>query len=483
MKISEIKLNPDNPREISADKFEKLKKSIKGFEKMLALRPLIIDEDNFVIGGNMRLKALADLGYTELKDEWVKRAGDLTEDEKKQFIITDNSSFGQYDWNAIANEWDHLPLTDWGVDIPEDWITEPEALEEDDQDVSDAISKADELKEKWGTAENQLWQLGENHRILCGDSTKQEDVERLMDGEKAELIHADPPYGMGKEKDGVANDNLYREKLDAFQMEWWKTFRPFLVDNASAYIWGNAEDLWRLWYADLKKSERLTFRNQIVWNKQHGQGMSSDQHRMFPTATEHCLFFMLGEQGFNNNADNYWEGFESIRSWLHSQAELMGWNANDIQKICGVGMYSHWFTKSQWTFIPQEHYVKLQTEAKNDAFKKDYDELKKDFYATRAYFDNTHDNMTDVWDFERVQGADRWEHAMPKPVKMVERIIQSSCPTNGITVEPFLGSGTTLIACQTLNRKCFGMEISPAYTGVCLERYFNLTGIEPKLIK
>ena len=78
--------------------------------------------------------------------------------------------------------------------------------------------------------------------MLCGDSTKAEDVARLIGDTRATLCHADPPYGMGKEKDGIANDNLYREKLDAFQMEWWRAFRPWLADNGSAYIWGNAED-------------------------------------------------------------------------------------------------------------------------------------------------------------------------------------------------------------------------------------------------
>jgi DNA modification methylase len=111
--------------------------------------------------------------------------------------------------------------------------------------------------------------------------------------------------------------------LDAFQMQWWKACRPSIEDNGSAYIWGNAEEpCGGLWYVGgLKDSERLTFRNEIVWDKKHGQGMNSDQHRMYPTASERAIFFMLGEQGFNNNADNYWDGWEPIRAYYSAMAE------------------------------------------------------------------------------------------------------------------------------------------------------------------
>jgi ParB-like chromosome segregation protein Spo0J len=246
-------------------------------------------------------------------------------------------------------------------------------------DAEPQTSRADELQEKWGTAVGQLWQIGE-HRLLIGDCTVGENMARLMAGEKAVLIHADPPYGMGKEKDGIANDNLYRDKLDAFQMLWWKAARGHVEDNASAYIWGNAEDLWRLWYkGGLADSERLTLRNEVVWDKASGQGMESEQHRMFPTASERALFFMLGEQGFNNNADNYWEGWEPIRAYLKGEADEMGWAGKDIQRICGVGMYSHWFTESQWTFITREHYARLQQAAEGVTFRREYDELRREY--------------------------------------------------------------------------------------------------------
>jgi len=116
MKVTDIKSNPNNPRIIKDERFEKLKKSIKEFPKMMALRPMVINQDNIVLGGNMRLKALKELGYTELPDEWVKRAEDLTDEEARRFIIADNVGFGEHDWDMLANEWDAEELADWGLE-------------------------------------------------------------------------------------------------------------------------------------------------------------------------------------------------------------------------------------------------------------------------------------------------------------------------------------------------------------------------------
>jgi hypothetical protein len=117
MKLSKIKPNPNNPRIIKDDKFEKLKKSIKDFPKMMELRPMVINSDNIVLGGNMRLKALKELGYKEVPEEWIKRAEDLTEEEQRQFIIKDNVGFGEHDWEMLATEWDADELSDWGLDV------------------------------------------------------------------------------------------------------------------------------------------------------------------------------------------------------------------------------------------------------------------------------------------------------------------------------------------------------------------------------
>ena len=115
MNINEIKPNPNNPRIIKDDKFKKLVKSIQDFPQMLELRPIVIDENNVVLGGNMRLKACIEAG---LKDVPVLQAKDLTIKQKKEFIVKDNLGYGEWDWDDLANNWDDQLLTEWGLDIP-----------------------------------------------------------------------------------------------------------------------------------------------------------------------------------------------------------------------------------------------------------------------------------------------------------------------------------------------------------------------------
>ena len=126
MKINEIHTNKDNPKFIRDERFEKLKKSIEEFPKMMKLRPIIVDNAGMILGGNMRYKALVELGYKEIPDEWVKRAEELTEEERKRFVIVDNIGFGQWDWDLLANEWDEIELEEWGLELPTEWkLREP----------------------------------------------------------------------------------------------------------------------------------------------------------------------------------------------------------------------------------------------------------------------------------------------------------------------------------------------------------------------
>ena len=115
MKIQEIKSNPNNPRICKDHKFKQLVKSIQDFPQMLELRPIVIDENNMVLGGNMRLKACLEAGLTDVP---VIHANNLTEAQKKEFIIKDNISFGEHDWDSLANEWNIIELDEWGLDIP-----------------------------------------------------------------------------------------------------------------------------------------------------------------------------------------------------------------------------------------------------------------------------------------------------------------------------------------------------------------------------
>ena len=115
MRIEDIRPNPSNPRYISDDKFKKLVESIRSFPQMLELRPLVIDENNVVLGGNMRLRACIEAGLTDVP---VKQVMNFTKEQKEEFIIKDNSSYGSWDWDMLGNEWDDMPLADWGIDLP-----------------------------------------------------------------------------------------------------------------------------------------------------------------------------------------------------------------------------------------------------------------------------------------------------------------------------------------------------------------------------
>ena len=131
LKINEIKSNVSNPRIIKGHKFRKLVKSIKDFPEMLELRPIVIDENNVILGGNMRHKACVEAG---LKEVPVKIAKGLTVEQKQEFIIKDNVGFGEWEWDVLANDWDSVQLTEWGLDV---WQNEDDAIVEDDNFIRD----------------------------------------------------------------------------------------------------------------------------------------------------------------------------------------------------------------------------------------------------------------------------------------------------------------------------------------------------------
>ena len=473
VKLSEIKRNPDNPRLIKDNKYKKLVTSIIEFPEMLEIRPIVVNKDMIVLGGNMRLKACEEAG---LKEVPVIQADTLTAEQQREFIVKDNVGFGEWDWDMIANEWDAEQLDDWGLDLPIDFNVVEEEAEEDD------YTEPDDLKVD--VVLGDLIEIGE-HRLLCGDSTDSNQVAKLMNGEKADVAHNDPPYGMKKENDGVLNDNLNYSDLLNFNKEWIPLQWTHLKDNGSWYCWGIDEPLMDIYFDILKpfiKEQKATFRNLITWDKGHGQSQNSELTRSFATADEKCLFVMLGVQGFNNNKDNYFEGFESIRNYLVTQKNKLGWSTDKIIQITGKTSASHYFTKSQWHFPTKEHYNAIRIAADGDAFykeydalKKEYDALKKEYYSTRAYFNNTHDNMNNVWHFDRhVRQGNEGGHATPKPIPLCERVIKSSCPEGGLVIDSFLGSGSTMVAAHQLKRKCYGMELDPKYCQVIIDRMKKL---------
>jgi len=268
MELSKLKQNPNNPRVIKDANFQKLCKSIQEFPKMMALRPIVVDADNMVLGGNMRLKALQHLKFKQIPDEWVKNAADLTEDEQRRFIIADNVSGGEWDVEDLSANWDRQELEDWGLEI--EWpVIEPEATE-DDYEIPDTIETDIVLGD--------LFEIGE-HRLLCGDSTDSDQVSKLMDGKLADLVVTDPPYntGMkGNKKDAKAR--LSQMFDDSFTPEEWEELKTGAFNNYNLFTKGECALYvfidWRR-VAEFKEIVETIaeVKNVIVWDKGvHGLG-------------------------------------------------------------------------------------------------------------------------------------------------------------------------------------------------------------------
>jgi DNA modification methylase len=453
--------------------------------------PILVDNLDGIIAGHGRLAAAKQLGLEEVP---VVVLDHLDENQRRAYILADNRLALDAGWDEdlLAAELHELQdadfdlaLTGFNEDEIADLLADPEELP-----PSGPEDGGGELPEDPVSVLGDVWILGK-HRVMCGDSTSVDDVAKLMNGQTAYLLHADPPYGMGKEADGVVNDNLYREELDRFQMEWWATYRTFCASNASAYIWGNAPDLWRLWYAGgLADSERFELRNEIVCDKKSIAGMASPDMTQYPMATERALFFQFGNQFLGNvNSDEFPETWEPLRSYMEGEANAAGIKPGDIKRVCDCGMYSHWFTRAQFTLIPEKHYATLRA-AYPGRFARSWFDLKREWDevkgagravingkldGTRSYFDNAHDIMRDVWEFSRVVGEERYGHATPKPVEMMERVMRTSLPEGGLCVEPFGGSGATLIGAEKTGRICYTMELQQKYVDVIVRRWENFT--------
>lgn len=478
--LSKLVPDPANVRTHDSKNLDAIKRSLDTFGQR---KPIVVARGNsgelIVIAGNGTLEAAKALGWESLTVAEVP--ADWDADKARAYAIADNRTAELAEWNdvALASALIDLDAVGWDLrDIGFEPLEPPvEEIEEDVVPEPLAVARS---------VVGDVWLLGP-HRVMCGDSTDPATLRLLMDGKQAHLLHADPPYGMGKEADGVLNDNLYRDKLDAFQMLWWKACRPHLLDNASAYIWGNAPDLWRLWFVGgLGDSERLELRNEIVWDKKAIPGMASELMTQYPQASERCLFFQLGEQFIGNvNSNQFPAEWESLRTYMENEADAAGMTASDVKRICGVGMWGHWFTRSQFTLIPQKHYEAIAAAYPNH-FRRRWVELRAEWdlassitQERRSYFDNGHEVMRDVWEFPRVSGDERHDHATPKPIEMMARAIKTSAPEGGLVLEPFGGSGSTLMGAQSVGRVCYTIELDPRYVDVICRRFQKATGILP----
>ena len=239
--------------------------------------------------------------------------------------------------------------------------------------------------------------------------------------------------------------------------------------------------------------QKATFRNLITWDKGHGQGQNSENTRSYAVADEKCLFAMMGVQSFEfeRNETKYNSVFETLRAYFENERIKSKLSINDLCNIDSTRV-SHYWAKSQWEFPTKKAYEKIKNyclsnnikafekeydelKKEYDELKKEYDELKKEYYSTRAYFNNIHDNFNNVWKFDRhLRQGDEGGHATPKPIPLCERAIKSSCPDNGLVLDVFLGSGSTMVASHQLKRKCYGMELDPKYCQVIVNRMLKL---------
>jgi len=380
-KTANLRTNPNNPRAIRKDQLNKLVKSLQEFPEMLEARPIVIDKEGTVLGGNMRLKAAQLAGLDEVPvyvREW-------DEDKDGQFIIKDNVSFGEWDQDMLANEWEPEQLDEWGLNI--DW---------DEPEETEGLTDADdvpEVPEEATTKPGDLWLLGE-HRLLCGDSTKAEDVEKLMNGNSPELMVTDPPYGVNYDanwrnqalrQDGtpIGGRAVGRVSNDD-RADWTEAYS--LWGGKVAYVWhdGKASPL----VGGNLQSCGLVLRNLIIWGKnQHAISRGNYHHKHEP-----CWY--------------------AVR-----KGENAGWVGDRTQ--------------------------------------------------------------TTLWEIDKPRKSETG-HSTQKPIECMEIPLKNH---EGDVYDPFLGSGTTLIAAEKTGRKCYGMELDPKYCDVIVKRWEEFTGKKAELWK
>jgi len=258
VKISEVKLNPNNPRLIKDDKFKKLVQSVKDFPEMLNIRPIVVNQDMIILGGNMRYKACKEAGLKEVPIIIT----DLTEDQQREFLIKDNTSGGEWDWDILANEWDTDQLEAWGLDLPIDFNTEVLEAEEDDFEVPEGGIETDIVL-------GDLFEIGE-HRLLCGDSTQTDTFEKLMDGKLADMVVTDPPYNVayeGKTKDAltIENDSMGSDDFYKFLYDFYTALTTAVKKGGAIYVWHASSEV--INFGKSMVDAGWLLKQQLIWVK------------------------------------------------------------------------------------------------------------------------------------------------------------------------------------------------------------------------
>jgi len=324
----------------------------------------------------------------------------------------------------------------------------------------------------------------ETHRFWLWDSTNMEDMKELMGEHKADLLLCDPPYWMKK---NILNDDIKAKDFIEWNKKWFDVTIEFLKEYQWIYVWWNDDSILNL-HANLfqryMKDKLITFKNIITWNKWTWFWQHSEQRKKYAVSDEKCLFYIKWDE------NKYNEAYEKIRIYLYTEfKKINSFHKKEIVKILwftSTSMIGHWTNKLQWNIISNRHYniVKQYCEEHDiDALKRKYEEIQEDRAEAkkmkRQYFDNIHDNFNNVWNILRARyddGNDKWNKYIetPKPFKVFERIIKTSCPENWIVLDPFIWSGTSFIVWSKTNRRIFGMEKDEKQFNITKERILNL---------
>ena len=410
---------PINPRSISDERLEALKRSIRDLPDMLSMRELLVyplDGRYIVLGGNMRLRACLELGYAEMPCKVIPPS---TPAEKlRAIIMQDNNEYGEMDWDMVASEWDTDELEDWGVELPEEWGCQED--ERTDEAKEDDFSEEDADKCEERVSAGEVWQLGD-HRLMCGDCNDAGAVSLLMENAKADLYLTDPPYnvdytGGGKNKLKIANDNMEEAQFQEFLTTAFINANRHLKQGGAFYVWyANAKGLY---FKTAVKQVGWDLKQVLIWVKNS---------------------IVLGRQDYQ---------------WKHEPC-LYGWKPGA----------SHYFIDRRDIATVHE-----------DAASINVNGMKKEQLKQLVLKLLNEKMPTDVIRLDKPQTSS--EHPTMKPVALMGTLVGNSTRKGEIVLDTFGGSGSTLIACEQLGRKCYMMELSPHYCDVIIARWEKFTGLQ-----